>query len=149
MAAGVWKPPAIVQEGAKPAGTLDIVWYPEGRKTVSYESLVTIVLSVLTIAITSLGVVIALAAAWGFRSIKHEAVKSAELAVRESLCEYVGGQELQDYLRREVRARLEEESDRLFQDFALVSAFSRRGNSPDAEVGKPYPDGKDDSDAAS
>jgi hypothetical protein len=129
--------------------TLDIVWYPEGRKTVSYESMVTIVLSVLTIAITSLGVVIALAAAWGFRSIKHEAVKSAEMAVRESLCEYVGGQELQQYLRREVKARLEEESDRLFRDFALVTAFSRRSNRPDAEVGKPYPEYEDDSDAVS
>lgn len=111
--------------------------------------MVTIVLSVLTIAITSLGVVIALAAAWGFRSIKHEAVKSAEMAVRESLCEFVSGQELQQYLRREVKARLEEESDRLFQDFALVSAFSKRTGCPDAEVGRPYPEHKDGSDAVS
>lgn len=114
----------------------------------SYESIVTIVLSVLSIAIMILSVVVALAAAWGFRRIKHDAGESAAQMAREMLCAYVGSPEWMQHVEKEIRRSVEQEADRLFEDLATVAAYSEPTRCAGSEVARPYPENQEEPDAA-
>jgi hypothetical protein len=115
---------------------------------VSYESAVTIVLSVLSVAIMILSVVIALAAAWGFRRIKRDAGETAARMAREMLCAYVGSPEWIQHVEKEIRRSVEQEADRLFEDLATVAAYSEPPRCSGSEVARPYPEEEDQPDAA-
>jgi hypothetical protein len=88
------------------------------------------------------GIAIAVGALWGYRAIKEEAANIAERRAKEKIAEYLDSQAIRDRLKEEVKARVEEEANTLYRDFAIGFAFFPRTETPPSEegrVGDQYP----------
>ena len=83
----------------------------------------TTTLSVLTIAVTILGVMIAIGAIFGYRGIKDEATRIATKTAQEQIASFLTSEQIQDKLKAEIKTRVGEEADRLFADFSMAGAF--------------------------
>lgn len=98
----------------------------------------TATLSVLTIALTILGVLIALGSLWGYREIKQQAIAIAEKAAKEQMATFLDTQEIRDKLKSEVKLRVAQEADTLFNDLSLGQAYGD-GLPMHGSVGEEYP----------
>ncbi len=98
-------------------------------------------MSALTIALTVLAIVVAVASVWGFNNIKSDAKRSAEDAAKAKLAEYLDSTQIQDKLRQEIARRVGIEADTLFADIAMSFAYpkAKKGKDPEEPIGKEYP----------
>lgn len=93
----------------------------------SYQDWVTAILSVLGMALTVLGVVIAVLAIWGYRSIREEAIKSAEVASLKAVEKYFDGAGIPEKLKALVEERLAADADQVFKDLNLTADVNFSG----------------------
>lgn len=104
---------------------------------ITYADWLTATLSVLSMALTILGVVIAVFAVWGYRSIREEARAGAEEAACKAVARYLDGQSIPERLKRLVDAKVESESDKLYGDLSL--SFEPERVSGAGSVSEQYP----------
>jgi hypothetical protein len=110
------------------------------RLKVTCESWLTATLSVLTIALTILGVVIAIAALYGWSGIKKEAKTAAEACAKEAVNGYITGEQIGDKLRREIEQRVKQEAEGLWANLSLSQAFTIPPIPGQKAVADRYPD---------
>jgi hypothetical protein len=75
----------------------------------SYQDLAAIMLGAVGVIVTIFGVVLAIAAFWGFAQMKQEAVRTATEASLEHLKEQVGDGDIRDYILSEVERLMNDE----------------------------------------
>jgi len=98
-------------------------------------------LSVLTIALTILGVLIALVAVWGYRGIKDEAKDIAGRTAKATISEYLDSEAIPNKLREEIRIRVADEADYIVAAFMpLAQAPSAAPDAEPGAVAESYPE---------
>ena len=96
-------------------------------------------LSVLTIALTILGVVIAVVAVFGYSGLKDHATTAAEKAAKAQVATFLDQQAIQDKLKEEIKKRVAQEADALFSDLSLAQAYGEGPAQAPGRVGEEYP----------
>jgi hypothetical protein len=105
----------------------------------SNEAWLTITLSCLTVALSILGVVIAVAAVWGFASIKSEARSIAEAVSHKRVSDLIRSEQIMDTIKAEVKKRVSAEADQLYADFQMAGAFPKGQGEVGPPMGETYP----------
>ncbi len=112
-----------------------------GGAALTFDDWLAISLTCVTVVLAVLAVLIAVLAVWGYKGIKDEARRIALAESSKRISDHLAGKEFRDTLEGEVRKRIEQESDRLFYDFSLATAFPQQasGEAASNPVASEYP----------
>jgi len=99
-----------------------------------YEDLVSILLSVVSVLVTGIGIVIAVAAIWGFQSLRSLAEQKAEETSRAGFTEYLGSDTFKQQIDAALKARIEHEAREAVQN-ALGPAVLPADVAPEFQQG--------------
>jgi len=100
---------------------------------VSFDTYISIVLTALAVILAALAIFIGLAAIWGYQQISSQAELRAEKAVGEHVAKLFAENNVQEM----IRARAEEQGDRVWQD--MIAETPKANEADNRTVGDPYP----------
>lgn len=95
-----------------------------------YKDLVAVLLTVVTVALTFIGLIVAGAAIWGYQSIRSIAERKAEETSRSGVDDYLHSEHFKSGLDVAIRERLDAEAKTAVQD-ALAPAVVRSDQAPE------------------
>jgi H+/Cl- antiporter ClcA len=100
---------------------------------VSYDTYLSITLTALAVLLAVVGVLVAVLAVWGYRTLCDEAGKVASNKAETAIREYLSKENVGERVRALVLEHVKQEGDKVYNDLSLT------GQTGESKVGEEYP----------